>query len=88
MEALLELSWDRSAADVDEAILDSAARRYARTLLATPQFMLSGLSTPLAVDDERSWVHPAASALSACERWRPRVFPEGTAGCDVGGLAR
>lgn len=86
VETLLGQPWARPAHELDAASLHAAAWRYARVLLATPEFMLSGLEQAPTGDPPRLWpAHARPAAL--CAHWAPRVLPGEPWTCTDRGVA-
>jgi hypothetical protein len=86
VETLVGLSWSRPAHELDGAALHAAAWRYARVLLATPRFLLSGLEQGPVGPSPRLWpAHARVPAL--CAHWGPRVLPSERFVCTDHGLA-
>lgn len=73
VEALIELSWDAPAREVPWPRLHEAAERHAQLLMATPQFLLTGLERAPKGDAPRL-VLPLARPASLCARWGPRLL--------------
>ncbi len=85
IEALVELSWDQPAVDVDRTVLEGAAFRYARVLLASPQFLLTGLErapSPVAP----AMALPATQPAALCSHWGPQILPDEPWTCTNDGL--
>lgn len=86
VEALIGQPWARPAHELDAATLHAAAWRYARVLLATPQFLLAGLEEAPVGDPPRPWpAHARPAAL--CAYWAPRVLPGEPWTCTDRGVA-
>jgi len=86
VEALARLEWAQPAHELDATTLHDAAWRYARVLLATPEFLLDGLEQAPVGAPPRLWpVHARPAAL--CAHWGPRVLPGEPWTCTDLGLA-
>ena len=86
VEALVGLAWAQPAHELDAPTLLDAAWRYARVLLATPEFLLDGLEQAPAGAPPRLWpAHARPAAL--CGHWGPRVLPGEPWTCTDLGLA-
>lgn len=86
IETLVGQPWARPAHELDAASLRAAAWRYARVLLATPEFLLAGLEQAPTGDPPRPWpTHARPAAL--CAHWAPRVLPGEPWTCTDRGVA-
>lgn len=75
IEALLGLELTARAGEIEAARLTTALRRFAGSLLSSPQFVLTGLAPPPGQSAPRL-VLPGTDARSLCESLAPAIVGE------------
>ncbi|MEX1364224.1 MAG: hypothetical protein AB1Z98_13950 [Nannocystaceae bacterium] len=84
VQTLVGQPWTRPAAQLDASTLRAAAWRYARTLMATPSFLLQGLEQAPPGESPRLRPRGIRPAV-LCSYWAPIVLPSEAWSCtDLG----